>query len=405
MTDAQPLQHSQLYNTNIVDLFDWSLKHKVVDACDLRSIFDESKNIKVLSSSEKGSISETVIMLGSFRVPLVMQDIQANTKIAIKMSFAPKKPKLDNSLEIERKSYQLVTNPLLLNGHSPNLMLYVGAIECKNFKTKAKITSQDREVLMKEVMKITAGGKYDLNRMWLLILEQGEGMSLGDVVYTFKKTLTWENFWHPVLFQIMYTLLCFQQVGFAQNDLHAGNVWIDIAEEPRTFVYQGDESHAWTITTRFIVKFFDFDRAAKSYTKYNRHRWTNNRLDDWVCEATGQCNGFSTFFDAFNIIYNIYHHLADDTSDSTQVKRWIKRFIDRKTIHTKYAWGGQLCTCVVGEPGNCDKCERIEPDDKNILDGMVQKGFEEYMIKPQSNDWRDMVEENAYVWRLPSMSK
>lgn len=404
MTDASPLQYAELYNKQIVDIFDWSREHRLVDACDLSTVFDTSKQVKVLSSQDKKSASETVIILGDFRVPLVLEDQQGNTRIAIKLSFEPLDPKRDNSLEVERKAYRQVTNPLVLNGHTPNVMLYVGSVECKEFIARGNAPEAGLEILTREVQRIEHTQRYNIDHIWLLILEQGEGMPLNRFTRTFKKMLTWDNFWQPVLFQLMYTLLCFQQVGFAQNDLHAGNVWIDVLDAPLEFVYQADETHAWAFTTLFVVKMFDYDRTAKSPTRYNRTSWINTRLDsEGICDSTGQCNGFTVFFDAFNILYNIYHFERFITSDVRKVGTWIQRFIDREALNKRYAWGGQPCVCVQPSPIGCKKCQLVEPHDKTLLDQIVLEGFHSYQVTPGTDEWTDHITENSYVWRLPSL--
>lgn len=363
---------------------------KLLDACDLRTIFDVS-SIKILSSDEKSSVSETVILLGKFKIPIVFATFQGNTKIAIKMSFKPLTS--DNSLEIERRAYKEVTNPLLLNGNTPHVMLYVGTLHCSNFSS-IDIGEMNNKKFMKEIQKIQASQRYDTSDMWMLILEQGKGKPLRNFI---NETHTLKKFWYPVLFQIIYTLSCFQLVGFAQNDLHSGNLWIDELPEPQEFIYQGNKKYAWRIETKYIVKFFDFDRAAKSATKYNAAWWTNKKLDDeGHCISGGQCNGYQPFFDAFNILYNIYHYHKNINRDAyVFLKKWIENYIEYEYLNKKYAWHGQLCECVIGEPLMCKKCNLITPTNP-VLETMLQTGFESYRIDPKD------IENEQYVWKLPS---
>lgn len=362
---------------------------QLLDPCDLRSIFDDVSSIKVLTSDEKASVSETIILLGKFKIPIVFSTFQGNTQIAVKISFESLTD--DNSLEIERQSYRDVTNPLLMNGNTPHVMLYVGALKCSNFN-KIDIGESNSKKFIKEMNKISASNQYDMSQMWMLVLEQGTGKPL---VSFAKQSLGIDDFWYPILFQIIYTLYCFQLVGFSQNDLHPGNLWVDELDEPQLFVYQATRNYMWAIETKYVVKFFDFDRAAKSATKYNGVEWTNKKLNMGLCASSGQCNGYQQFFDAFNILYNLYNSKNIKMNDKSRafIQQWILNFVEKEYMEKRYAWHGQLCECVDGEPLRCRQCKLITPTNP-VLENMLQHGFEPYRVDP------NMYTE--YVWKLPS---
>jgi hypothetical protein len=381
--------------------------------CDIGTFLKPS--YKVLTSAEKDSASKTVIVLGELAIPLYrnMSSAQLNTGIALKLSFRSLRAD-DNSLEIERRAYRDVSQPLYMAHNTPHVMLYFGTLHCNNFVAELRKLERQRpddrsiRTLLSEVQSIgrKAKGAIDVNSAYVLVLERGQGGDLGDMVRNQHASLTYNGFWLPVFFQIVFTLLCFQDVGFTQNDLHSGNLWVDVLPEPHTFYYEVTKPRqkTWSITTRYMVKFFDFDRAAKVPTSHNRGQWRNLYIDGEICRSTGQCNGFPTFFDAFNIFYNLFSMRRALPQKALQ---WISRYINEDLLKTHWAWHGQPCKCIRGRPGDCEQCTLITNEgsfagpgigsvQRGLLMEMLLLGFTEFETSA-TIDRRENI-----VWSPPS---
>jgi len=295
-----------------------------------------------------------------------------------------------------------------MEGHTPHVMLYVGALNCRNWRKVQPTlprTSANRKLIIEMNAIFQHGGaekRYDYDSVWMLLLEQGTGLPLNDFLRR-NSSLTWGSFLKPVLLQVLYTLLCFKQVGFKQNDLHLGNVWIDELPQKHVFVYQMDADNAWVLETKYMVKFFDFDRAAKSSTEYNQKHWTNTLLDSHdYCRSSGQCNEFTRFFDAFNLLYGLYHtrNLSDNTR--TKFRTWITRFVNRALFEKKWAWGGQMCEC---EDDDCKTCSLLQPAEENSLELILAGGFsDDYKLDLNVDRIKSLLQQQPVVWRPPSMA-
>lgn len=69
--------------------------------------------------------------------------------------------------------------------------------------------------------------------------------------------------WKIVLFQIIYTLLCFQQMGLRHNDLHLSNIYIDSGIRGEiNYKISDDTNYTVPIDGIGLVKIFDMDYAS-----------------------------------------------------------------------------------------------------------------------------------------------
>ena len=67
-----------------------------------------------------------------------------------------------------------------------------------------------------------------------------------------------------IVFQILYTLACFQEIGLQQNDLHTGNILLDVFEaNPLPYViYRISRTKVVILTdVEYIPRIYDFDRS------------------------------------------------------------------------------------------------------------------------------------------------
>jgi len=352
-----------------------------------------ARDLRILTSNEKSSASSTVILLGSYEVPIYMTEFHGNKRVAIKMSFEATQPGSDNSLEIERQVYRSVTNPLILNGNTPHIMLYVTELHCPKFRSSLgsmELAGKHRDALITIMKDIDDEGDYNTNDMHMLVLEQGSGGPLGKLLD--EKKLPQENI-PKIVFQVMWTLLCFEQVGLQQNDLHLGNVWIDILPSEKTLTYAAG-TLTWSIRTKYIAKIYDFDRATKSATKYHPLKLTNRYLQ-YFCKTIGQCNGFTRFFDAFYFFHELY--------ERNILRAWITEVVfsnDETAMKQKYAWRGLPCVCQQTYlDGDCKLCKIVTVSTHAPIQRILDLGFNHFLV---ANPAEMTAAQRRMIWRLPS---
>jgi len=71
--------------------------------------------------------------------------------------------------------------------------------------------------------------KYNPSHAYLLLLERARGKQVGDLLDAHQGDA---QFWSTVLFEVIWTLRCFKDVGLMHNDLHSGNVFVDELPQP-----------------------------------------------------------------------------------------------------------------------------------------------------------------------------
>lgn len=307
-----------------------SLEKKIIsmNACDIGSIF--TRGTKIVTSLEKQTGSYTVIILGQLQISKsIFGEENVNREIAVKVSFR-NITGWDNSLEIERAVYRNVTSPLIMGKNTPHLMLYVGTFECHDFAPQYTNihTEKVAQNLMAEInhlKRLDDDNEYDWNSMFLLVLERGRGQSLDKWML---QSRSWAE-WQVVLYQIIYTLACFGEVGLMHNDLKPPNIYIDPIA-PQRFAYLVDPASRYMhqMTARWTCKIYDFDTATKWSTRYNSGKMTNTRLDGYMCKTYGMCNRQNAFFDLFVIMRYFYQA----PKQPRELKTFVASFIDKKDL-------------------------------------------------------------------------
>jgi len=217
--------------------------------------------------------------------------------------------KKDNSLAIERLVYQDVLNPLIFNRNTPHLIIHYATFQCNQraLLTSGAKSAQEKVKILKKIEKLHSEENYDIDTFHGLLLEKAKGISLTDFLET--KTYTKDDI-RQILFQIMWTLQCFAQVGLMHNDLHTGNVFVDEESKPVTRIYVSEE-YTYELESKYTVKIFDFDRAGKVSTKNNQCTITNLRLENFDCGSYGMCNApFDPHIDSVRLLFYVFHALA-----------------------------------------------------------------------------------------------
>ncbi|MDD4930687.1 MAG: hypothetical protein PHG66_00840 [Candidatus Colwellbacteria bacterium] len=242
--------------------------------------------IKVLKN--KGSASDSIIMFGNLTVKKQV------ISVVFKMVFKPKN-KLNNSLLVEQQIYENVISNLINNYHTPHIVNYIGTVNsCVTDTFTEDLSLAESKNFEEAKSKIRMSG-FDSSVLDIMILEKSSGYTLNQCVDE-EVLSTLDKF--KVLFQILYTLLCFERIKLTHNDLHFNNIFIDKLDKPIERIYYLDSTRWVKFTTSYDAKIYDFDRGAIYHPAVDR----NLTIDKQYCEAYETCNSFDPKRDLGSVI-------------------------------------------------------------------------------------------------------
>lgn len=246
----------------------------------------------------------------------------------------------DNSLPIEQINYQYVANALIRKHWTPHVASYIASFQChpQNFQfapqnEKLKIlydtmyTDDGRCTSVKCAVDNESDNLiYDTETVNVLITERMNGQKLEDWIKTQHSLAEWKS----VLYQILYTLECFNRIGFRHNDLHLGNLFIEnIPNAPTYTLYVTNVDSTDQLTYTKVptkgheVRIYDFDRSTLSCERnsinpayfsdiiipYMKALLNKTDVDNCVntrmrfhCSREGACQDKNTKFDAFTVL-------------------------------------------------------------------------------------------------------
>lgn len=126
-----------------------------------------------------------------------------------------------------------------------------------------------------------------------------------------------ENDIISIVFQLMYTLLCFSRINLKHNDLHFGNIFIDKRKLNKSFNYQlRSDMYVSTPQSLYVAKIYDFDRGSIYHAAVDR----NLELDLSYCPQFNECNNINKRIDLFALISGLIYY-KDYIPDI--IKTWI----------------------------------------------------------------------------------
>ncbi len=167
-----------------------------------------------------------------------------------------------------------------------------------------------------------------------------------------------------VLQQIVYTILCFVDIGLVHNDMHSNNVFVDKLPTPTQFVYFIDNDKFIVLTIEWFARVFDFDRAVMPY-KYGSNRIVSMWKD--VCYYEGVCDKLNPKFDLFTIIGMLLLG-----------KNYTKDI--RKIVDTVYSMAIPSLIDPLHMPFGARFCHHV-----GIPRGKTKEGLEEYRAEYKKN--------------------
>jgi hypothetical protein len=269
-----------------------------------KNIFKHVNSIKIL---HKTSASNSIILFGI----LEYEDIKEN--IVLKIVFEPKNV-LNNSLKVEEQIYKNNISYLLDNFHTPHLIKYIATIpECKLDFSKYKFAASEYDDF--EDMLDTLDDfkdEYNINNSTITILTKTTGKTLYE-----EFPLLSENEKFIIIFQILYTLLCFNNITLIHNDLHLSNIFVETSD---TIYNYKINDKIISIESKFVAKIYDFDRS----TIYSPSVERNFEIDIEYCEDFGQCSGIDIEKDLQSFIASLISY-SEIFKLSENIKNWINQ--------------------------------------------------------------------------------
>jgi len=315
----------------------------------------------------------------------------------------------DNELSTEREIYIRVTNPLLLGGCTPNVVLAIGEASCNtgvSYFGKPSVVNQkfiNNELMTQtheNILHKCEAGYCDPMYLNILLLEKIHNVAPGIKAPIMKKYVNSSTlksdveFFRSILFQTLYTLLCFQEVGLQHNDLHFGNIMIDYYKTPIKLCYQIGPNKYFYLETKYLVKLFDFDRGNKVSSKYNECVINNLGIQDKFCEEYGQCNSKNPKIDYVKfLLHMVYSKIPHDID--LFLGRAMSRDFFSKILPKYYNEYYLPCASCMNRKAYIPPNMDVQPLNDLLNDVL----FNDYKIAYSS------IPKEQFIWKLPSLHK
>ena len=127
---------------------------------------------------------------------------------------------------------------------------------------------------------------------------------------------------YSILFQIAATCYALSLSKTNHNDLHSGNIFIELSEIPQIYIYVIN-SNRYEIETKYKVLVYDFDRG------YNENFGDNPLLEGYHCEKAYQCNSFVENQDIIKSLCSVIRNIC--SSKRRDLRTELLKFISSDT--------------------------------------------------------------------------
>lgn len=310
----------RLWRDKIIDLLD-----RVRNGCNISF----AENIKVFTS--KQSASQSIIISGTIEPTAIDKMRSPNNNVIFKITFSPNNP-LDNSLQVEIAIYKNIITRLVNNKNTPHVTSYLGFNQCRDSFKLPSTEIKPYNTQLKEIGNQIDEFKdklYNLDEANLLITERSSGIEL-------KKWITKTTLLHDllsVIFQVLYTLNCFARIGLQHNDLHYGNIFIEDMGQSITLFYKRGPHQYIELTTRYIVKIYDWDRGSILHPAVP----SNLELTGIYCKNFSTCEYYNPKFDCFQFVAHLMQYMTENIfgpSDKLELESWLNNVFEQKWFRT-----------------------------------------------------------------------
>jgi len=261
--------------------------------CDIDQYLE---NINVLEN--KGSSSDSIIMFGD----IMLNPIESfkKTPVTLKIVFDPKNS-FNNSLKVEQQIYTNVIDNMINNSHTPHLVKWLGFVKTCDTNDIMKLLSETERKKFKIARDKIKKDVYNLDNMSMIILEKSNGITLHRFLKQYKTLGIDDEILFDIIFQLLYTLRCFEKLGLTHNDLHFDNIFIEKLGYPEERIYYISDSKWVKINAEYDIKLYDFDRASIYHPSVDR----NFTLDFRHCKPFAQCNKFNSRTDLSAVLSSL----------------------------------------------------------------------------------------------------
>jgi serine/threonine protein kinase len=241
--------------------------------------------------------------------------------------------------------------------------------------------------------------ELNINYASFNVLEYQEGKSLSALLV--NDDIGEEDF-YKIMFQVFYTLRELSLAGVRHNDIHFGNIYINVLDVGKQIIYFYDKDSYSVINTKYIAKIYDFDNSA--FTVIGAPR--NSYIDKFQCAEYGMCSNKDDRYDLFIIVKQLEIWKAKLKNE--KLEPVIKKFISKIAPDQKFIgpgcceWHDRRCV-KIKNPENpkttiCSP-DAVIPSDK-ILDLKQLCDIEAFPNLYKLSDGYDWGFENLYVSQI-----
>jgi hypothetical protein len=297
-------------------------------------------------------------------------------------------------LRAEQRIYAEVVNQLLFSRSTPHLVAYYGLAKLyerggaapraassderrgrsreRAQRSRSRSGSRTRSgsgtKLPEETRQYLTDRGFNPDKPIALILESEEhGVTLNNLEREYGRealrtmaTATRDPFIDALL-QVLWTLECFHQVGLQHGDLHWGNIFVRVYEQPVTFVYRLTAERSVVLNTCIDVQIYDYDASQKFATDVSPCEIRNVRLNALDCPMLGvECDYAETARDIVRFVYYYTKQKPINSYARMLIDMYVYDLAYIETLDRRHGavWDGYPCRGVWGKV--CD--EPIEYD-------------------------------------------
>lgn len=347
---------------------DYKILQNLIKERGCTELFKSLENTKIL---HKKSISDSIIIFGTLKYNV--NKIPKKFDVALKVIYKPLNV-LENSLLVENQIYENVISDLKYNDYTPHIVDFIGSYDECNLPLYQFNTQTQKEFEI-EKDKINRLKKYDMTKATVIVTIKSSGNYL---LSTFDKFSNDNKL--IVIFQVLYTLLCFNHKSLKHNDLHWENIFVNEYLYPRSYSYSFDNK-IFTIKSFVDTFIYDFDRSSVYHPAVDRN-FINDTIE--FCQKYNQCNGINNKMDFQAFLGTLIKYTLTD-----EIKKWILSITSDKfrerLINRSYP------QYISGNPEISD--EELKPLDKSLISLLNIMKDKSFFIK--GND------ENKIIYKLP----
>ena len=295
----------------------------------------------------KASASYTIIMSADLRTS---SSKRSNNTRALTILNKPKlffkiyDSKL-TSLNIEKKIYEqlfqlnkynITPNILCKIGISNNLFDFYESFEGISPKLKSELDIAINGVstwfAKREAQERTGITPPTWTKTNLIITQKGD-ISLFHLLETGLSLTEIKE----IFFQLLYTLHVFEKIQFSHGDLHDGNIMINTLSEPIHLYYKINRQ-MYKISTRYLVKIYDFDHATifkSTPIRVNSKHISIDKVEN-IQNLIGITNRFNKNIDKIKLLLHIFSKVMIKDLLSNFLKEVFPGLTSEETIYETY---------------------------------------------------------------------